>query len=158
MHIRIIQIGKTRESYLKQGEEKYWEVLGPYCKLETITLSESKLRKADVAERIIRQEGDLILEALSKDPQSMVITLEVTGELHSSSQFSSLIRTNRDHGPGSITFVIGGAFGLDPRVSEKAKVHLSFSTFTFTHELIRLLLLEQIFRAFTIIQGKTYHY
>jgi 23S rRNA (pseudouridine1915-N3)-methyltransferase len=159
MKITIIQVGKTKQSFFQQSEAEFQKRLQAFADLQIITLSEfsiddsSNPKLRDLAKQ---READLIQKALPKD--SFLIVLDETGKKFSSKQFAEKIAKIRDFEGGKITFVIGGAFGLDRSIISKAQILLSFSDFTFTHEIIRTLLLEQIYRSFTILQNKTYHY
>lgn len=158
MKITIIQVGKTKEIYSQQAEAEYLKRLSPSAKINIITLKESSAPNSSVAGHQIskNKEGTEIIKHISDG--SFIICLDEHGKSLSSVQFADFIKEKRDFGGADLTFIIGGPYGLSQEVLSKAKLKLSFSAFTFTHEMIRVLLLEQIYRAFTIIAGKTYHY
>jgi len=158
MKITIIQVSKTKTAYLQSAENEYLKRLGPYAKIETVTVKSCAGVDSGLAARQIakKKEAEEILKAVPRD--SFVIALDETGRQYSSPEFAEIIKKNRDFGGGDITFITGGSYGLDASVLEKAGLKLSFGKFTYTHEIIRTLLLEQIYRAFTIIAGKVYHY
>lgn len=155
MKITVIQVGKTKSSYLQEAENEYLKRLGAYAKVKTITLKESQPYGKNTATAKEKEAAEIVRN-LPKD--SFVIALDERGRQFTSVEFADLIRKNRDFEGGDITFITGGCYGLSPQVLQRAGLKLSFGKFTYTHELIRTLLLEQIYRAFTIITGKTYHY
>lgn len=159
MHIQIIQVGKTKSAFVKEAEKEYLKRLEAFGKIEVTTLRESPIPESankQLRDRSREAEGKAILEALPKS--SYVIVLDETGRGFDSVEFANQLKKIRDFEGGRITFVIGGPFGLSDHVKAKGNMMLSFSTFTFTHEIIRFLLLEQLFRAHTILANKTYHY
>jgi 23S rRNA (pseudouridine1915-N3)-methyltransferase len=159
MHIQIIQIGKTKNSYIREAEQEYLQRLEGFGRVEVTVLRESHINESSnnqLRAKAVEAEGKEILEALPK--QSFVVVLDERGKSMDSVEFAQKLKQIRDYEGGKITFVIGGAFGLSDHVRSKANLLLSFSSFTFTHEMIRMLLLEQLFRASTILGNKTYHY
>ncbi len=158
MHITIIQVGKTKHQFVQQAEQEYLKRLGISAKVNIITLREaSEISTSDSSRESAKsQEAGRILEAIPDD--SFVVALDEHGKQFTSVEFARFIEKNRDFEGGDMTFIIGGPFGLHQRVLERTNLTLSFSRFTFTHEMIRMLLLEQLYRAFTIITQKTYHY
>jgi len=159
MHIQIIQVGKTKNNFIREAEQAYLERLEGFAKVETVTIRESHINESankQLRSKAVEDEGKAILEALPK--QSYLIALDERGKSLDSLEFAQLIKKIRDFEGGRITFIIGGPFGLSDHVKSKADLLLSFSSFTFTHEMIRMLLLEQLFRASTILGNKTYHY
>lgn len=158
MKITIIQVGKTKHTFFQEAEEEYLKRLKPFAKVNIVTLKEASVQSTTEALRnqAKAKEAEEILKSLPDD--SYLIALDEHGKGFSSQQFAQFIGKNRDFEGANITFIIGGPFGLDAKILTQAKLKLSFSAFTFTHEAIRTLLLEQIYRAFTILTGKTYHY
>ncbi len=158
MKIRIIQIGKTKKQYLQDAEREYLKRIQSFADLEIITIKESGLNSNSESERKVAQieEGKTIIENLKTN--HFTIILDEKGQQFTSKDFASKIQDIRDFQGGKIDFIIGGSFGLSEEVKKYANLILSFSKFTFTHEHIRILLLEQIYRSFTIINNKTYHY
>ncbi len=159
MHIQIIQVGKTKNNFVREAEREYLMRLEGSTKVEVVTLRESHIDESankQLRSKAVEAEGKAILEALPK--QSFLIVLDERGKSMDSLEFAQQLKKIRDFEGGKITIVIGGPFGLSDHVKSRANLLLSFSSFTFTHEIIRMLLLEQLFRAFTILQNKTYHY
>ncbi|MFC1615960.1 23S rRNA (pseudouridine(1915)-N(3))-methyltransferase RlmH [Patescibacteria group bacterium] len=154
INIDIIQVGKTKEKYIENSVQEYIKRLKPFARIKIITLKELSPSKSKPASQTIKQEGQKILKTIKEN--SFIITLDEGGNECTSKEFSkkiSQITQNNKH----ITFIIGGAFGLDKEVKSKASLILSLSKMTFTHQMIRPFLLEQIYRAYTIIAGKAYH-
>ena len=145
-------MSQTRDEHLKELEKEYEKRMSPYARLNTLSVAASKF---DTKNQAQEEERDLLLEKLDKD--SWIIVLDETGRLFNSEYFAKEIMTVRDHGKGSIQFVIGGSHGLHKDILKRADLILSFSKMTFTHEMIRVFLKEQIYRAFTILVGKKYH-
>jgi 23S rRNA (pseudouridine1915-N3)-methyltransferase len=155
LHIQIVQIGKTKAKYLMEGENEFLKRLKRYADIETITLNEEY--GAMDKKKIIKKEGEAILSFLEKfSKDSYIIVLDINGKEYSSEQFAHLLE--KFFVKGKIMFVIGGPYGLTEDVLNKADLRLSLSKMTFTHQMVRLFLLEQIYRAFTILEGRKYHY
>lgn len=158
MNIEIIAVGKIKESYLKNGIKEYQKRLSPYCKLQILEVAEEKapenLSEKEMAQ-VLEREGNRILGKIN--PTSFVIPLCIEGQALSSEEMaeklSELMLTGKSH----ITFIIGGSLGLSHEVKARGDMSLSFSKFTFPHQLMRLILMEQIYRWFKIIRGETYH-
>jgi 23S rRNA (pseudouridine1915-N3)-methyltransferase len=156
MEIFILQIGRTRATFLHDGLEEYLKRLKQHAKISIIDIKE--INKKLPPEQQIEQEGEVIKEKILKLPfNTTKVGLAIEGKSISSSHLAHFIEEQRDQSK-HLCFIIGGPFGLAEDVKRKCDVLLSFSAFTFTHEIIRLLLLEQIYRAFTIIEHKPYHY
>ena len=158
MNITIIAIGKLKEKYWQDAVKEYSKRLGAYCKLNIVELKESLLpanpSKAD-EDAVKRAEGEEILGRINRS--DYVITLEIKGKSLDSLQLASKIEQLGIEGKSSIVFVIGGSLGLDKAVSDRADFKLSFSAMTFPHQMMRVILLEQIYRSFKIIRKETYH-
>ncbi|AST93904.1 MULTISPECIES: 23S rRNA (pseudouridine(1915)-N(3))-methyltransferase RlmH [Sutcliffiella] len=158
MNISIITIGKLKEKYLKQGIEEYLKRLSIYAKVEVIELPDEKapeqLSEAEM-EQVKGKEGERILSKISDD--TYVIALAIEGKQRSSEQLASEIDKLATYGKSKIAFIIGGSLGLSGEVMKRANDTLSFSKMTFPHQLMRLILLEQIYRAFRINRGEPYH-
>ncbi|MFC7440141.1 23S rRNA (pseudouridine(1915)-N(3))-methyltransferase RlmH [Laceyella putida] len=158
MRIQIITVGKLKEKYLKQACEEYLKRLTPYAKVEVVEVNEEKgqdpVHDAEVA-LIKQKEGERILKALS--PDAFAIALAIEGKSLSSPAFAKRLEQLGTYGQSQVAFVIGGSYGIAPEVLKRADLLLSFSAMTFPHQLIRVFLLEQIYRAFKIIRGETYH-
>ena len=159
LKIKIVAVGKIRENYLHTGISKFKERLRPYVNLEEIEVTPGKtprkVKQSDI-EKCLQQEGELILNALAKDEYCVVLDRE--GKLMTSRGLARSIQNLQKKGQSRICFIIGGAFGLDKEVIKRGDYVLSFSPLTFTHEMMRLILLEQVYRAFKIIRGEPYHW
>ncbi len=158
MNINIIAIGKLKERYWQDAVREYSKRLGSYCSLQIIELKESPLRANPSAadELAVKEaEGQEILRRIRRE--DYVISLEIRGKGMSSEQLAAKIEDLALNGKSTIDFVIGGSLGLSPAVSQRADLKLSFSAMTFPHQMMRVILLEQIYRSFKIIRGETYH-
>lgn len=158
MNIKIIAAGKIKEKYMLQGINEYMKRLRPYARVEVIEVPDEKINeKASAAEQEIarKKEGEKILNKLDSD--SYLIALAVEGKSLSSEGLARSMERLALGGKGKITFIIGGALGLSDEVKKKAHLLLSFSNMTFPHQLMRLILLEQIYRAFKINRNEPYH-
>lgn len=158
MNVKIIAIGKLKEKYWKDAIAEYSKRLGAYCNLEIVELKESLLRANPSAadeEAVKVAEGQEILNRIRKS--DYVITLEIKGKGLSSEQLAYKINTLGIEGHSDIVFVIGGSLGLSPEVSKRADFKLSFSAMTFPHQMMRVILLEQIYRSFKINRNEAYH-
>ncbi|GAA3641876.1 23S rRNA (pseudouridine(1915)-N(3))-methyltransferase RlmH [Asaccharospora irregularis] len=158
MNINIITVGKLKEKYLKLGIDEFKKRLSKYCKLEIIELDDEKAPEnlSDKEMEMIKdKEGKKILGKVKGN--SYVIALAIDGKNLSSEELASTIESLGVRGNSHITFVIGGSLGLSDEVLERADYKLSFSKMTFPHQLMRLILLEQVYRAFRINKGEPYH-
>ena len=158
MNIRIVCVGKLKEKYLKEACDEYVKRLTKYCRLDIIELKEAKLpENASPAdeEKVKIEEGKAILSKLFE--KEYVITLEVLGKQLSSIELAEKISNLGVSGNADIAFVIGGSLGLSKEVSKRSNFSLSFSKLTFTHQMMRVLVLEQIYRAFKIARNENYH-
>ncbi len=158
MNIRIVCIGKLKEKYLREACEEYVKRLTKYCKLDIIELKEAKLpgnAKSADEEKVKDEEGKAILSRITE--KEYVVTLEVQGGQLSSVEFSQKLCELGGQGRSDVTFVIGGALGISTDVMRRSNLALSFSKMTFTHQMIRMILLEQIYRAFKIAGNENYH-
>lgn len=155
MKIKIIALGKIKEKFLKDGIDEFLKRLTPYASIEIIELPAIEIKDENLTNKILEQEGEKILAHIK--PQSFVITLEIQGKMFSSEEFAHKIEQLTNEGVGEIVFVIGSSCGLSNIVSARADLKLSLSKMTFLHQFARLLLVEQIYRAFKIIKGETYH-
>lgn len=156
LKVNVIAVGKVKEKYFLDGIEEYSKRLSKYCQFKIIEVAEKNYKQVDDAliKDIIKSEGDRILEL--SEFKGKIFALAIEGEKFSSKKFASTIKTLEDLGE-NITFVIGGSYGLDQRVKDRATGLISFSDMTFPHTLFRLMLVEQIYRAFSINQGTAYH-
>jgi len=154
--LSIICMGRTRERFIQDGIEKYLRYLKPYAPAELKVLREEKVEDLRDAPRIRKLEAAKITKALS--PGAYVVALDERGREFTSHEFAAFMDKALGKGTRKMSFVLGGAMGIDESVTGKADTVLALSRWTLTHEMARLVLLEQLYRAFTIIKGKTYHY
>ena len=147
MRINILAIGKLKERYLIEAVEEYLKRLKPYATVEIVELQEC---------RTIEEEGEKLISRLPKD--SWICVLDVFGEVMSSEQFAQTMSNLALNGQSKLVFVIGGAFGINDKIRKMANLRLSLSKMTFTHQMTRLILIEQIYRAFKINRGEPYHW
>ena len=158
MNISIISVGKLKEKYLKQAVDEYTKRLNRYCKIEIIELPDEKTpdNASEKEEQIIKEkEGELILSKIKDNMH--VIAMDLKGEQKTSEKFSTYIENCGVMGNSNIAFIIGGSLGLSEKVIKRANYKLCFSKMTFPHQLFRVMLLEQIYRAFRIMKGEPYH-
>ena len=158
IRVTLITVGKIKESYFREAIAEYSKRLQSYCRLQIVEVADEKTpdgASAAEEERILLAEGERIL---SKIPQgAYVISLEIEGKKMDSVQLARLIEQKIVQGESHLVFVIGGSLGLSKKVKSKADLALSFSDMTFPHQLMRVILLEQIYRAFRIIAKEPYH-
>lgn len=155
MKIKIIALGKIKEKFLKDGIDEFVKRLTPYCSLQIIELQPVEIRDIHLKEKSLEEEGKTILSHIK--PDSFVITLEISGRQLSSEDFAQKLNEINISGKSELVFVIGSSCGLAKTISQRADFKLSLSKMTFLHQFTRLLLTEQIYRAFKILNGETYH-
>ncbi|ONI42336.1 23S rRNA (pseudouridine(1915)-N(3))-methyltransferase RlmH [Candidatus Epulonipiscium fishelsonii] len=158
MKLDIICVGKLKEKYLAEGVEEYLKRLSKYCKIQIIEIADEKTKDGASTneEDIIKQkEGKKILKAIKEN--SYVVTLDLRGEMLTSEQFATFIHKRGLNRESYITFIIGGSLGISNEVLSKAHYSLCFSKMTFPHQLFRMMLIEQIYRAYRINFGEPYH-
>lgn len=155
MNIKIIALGKIKEKFLKEGIDEFLKRLTPYASVEVIELPTIEIKDENLIDRVLKEEGEKILSYVK--PQSYVITMEIKGKMLSSEELAEKIQILTNDGISEIIFIIGSSYGISPIVSERANFKLSMSKMTFLHQFARLILIEQIYRAFKIIKGETYH-
>lgn len=155
MKVKIIALGKIKEKFLKEGIDEFLKRLTLYANVEIIELNPIEIKDENLTTKILEKEGEKILAQIK--PDSYLITLEINGENFSSEKFSKKLQDIFNQGYSEITFVIGSSCGLSKTISDKADLKLSLSKMTFLHQFARLLLIEQIYRAFKIQKGETYH-
>lgn len=158
MNITIISVGKIKEKYFTQAIEEYCKRLTKYCKLDLIEVADEKAPETlspKEEEQIKIKEGERILSKL-KDNQYL-IALAIEGDMLSSEALSMKLNQLGLFGTSQVAFVIGGSLGLSPQVLERANTLLSFSKMTFPHQLMKVILLEQIYRSFRIQKNEPYH-
>ena len=158
MKITLLTVGKIKEKYLKDAIAEYSKRLSKYCKLEIIEVADEKTpdNASEVVENVIRdKEGERLLKYVKND--AFVITLEIKGKMMTSEELAEKIDTLGIRGVSHIMFIIGGSIGLGEDVIKRSDFALSFSKMTFPHQLMRVILLEQIYRSYRIISGEPYH-
>ena len=158
MKITVITVGKIKEKFLKDAIAEYSKRLSKYCKLEIVEVADEKTpdNASEVVEDAIRsKEAERILKYVKDD--AFVITLEINGKQLSSEELADKIDKLGVQGTSHIIFIIGGSIGLGQEVLQKSNYALSFSKMTFPHQLMRVILLEQIYRSYRIINGEPYH-
>lgn len=158
MNISIISVGKIKEKYLRDGIDEYKKRLSRYCSIEIIEVPDEKAPEnlSDKEEEQIKiNEGLSILRNIKEG--TFIIALDIKGKSLSSEELSDFISNLALTGKSSIAFIIGGSLGLSKEVLDKSHYKLSFSKMTFPHQLMRMILLEQIYRGFRIMKGEPYH-
>lgn len=158
MKIKVVTVGKLKEKYLKDGIAEYTKRISRFAKLEMIELADEKTPdKASELEnqKILETEGARILSKVGE--RDFVVVLAIEGKTFSSEDFSKQLEHASIKGYSTLTFIIGGSLGLAPVVKNRANLSVSFGRLTLPHQLMRLVLVEQIYRAFTIQQGSPYH-
>lgn len=158
MKITVITVGKIKEKYLKDAIAEYSKRLSKYCKLEIVEVADEKTpdNASEVVEDSIRsKEAERILKYVKDD--AYVVTLEIGGKQLSSEELADKIDKLGIQGTSHIIFIIGGSIGLGKEVLAKSDYALSFSKMTFPHQLMRVILLEQVYRSYRIINGEPYH-
>jgi 23S rRNA (pseudouridine1915-N3)-methyltransferase len=156
MKIRLICVGKTERSYLKEGESEYLKRLKHYCSFEKIEISELKNAKKLSEDQIKLEEGKLILVKLESSEQ--LILLDENGKSFDSVGFSKFLQKKFNQGGKSIVFVVGGAYGFSDEMYARSNGKISLSEMTFSHQMVRLFFIEQVYRALTILKGEPYHH
>ena len=158
MKIKVVTVGKLKEKYLKDSIAEYTKRISRFAKLEMIELADEKTPdKASELEnqKILETEGARILSKVGE--RDFVVVLAIEGKTLSSEEFSKQLEQASIKGYSTLTFIIGGSLGLAPVVKNRANLSVSFGRLTLPHQLMRLVLVEQIYRAFTIQQGSPYH-
>lgn len=154
MKIDLILVGKDKEAWVKELSSEFVKRLSKSCDLEIILVADENVDDSQ-GKIAMKKEGDKIISKL-KDGHKK-IALDVTGKQYSSEDFSRFILKLKDQEGGKVQFIIGGAYGISQEVLARMDYKLSLSSLTFTHQMARVLLLEQLYRAFSIIQGSAYH-
>lgn len=155
MNIKIIALGKIKEKFLKEGLEEFLKRLTPYCSLDIIELSPIEIKDENLIDKVLDEEGEKILSLLKSS--AYVVTLEIGGRMFSSEEFSQKIEELINGGISELVFVIGSSCGISKKVSARADLKMSMSKMTFLHQFARLILVEQIYRAFKIMKNEKYH-
>ena len=155
MKVTLITVGKVKESYFKDSIDEYVKRLRLYCNFEKIELPDEKIIESKPDSFIKDKEAEKILKVLNME--SYKIALSERGKQFTSKAFSEIISKQKNQGLGNITFIIGGALGLSNDVVAKADFHLSLSDMTLPHQIAQLFLVEQVYRAFKIMNNEPYH-
>ena len=155
MKIKIIALGKIKEKFLKDGIDEFKKRLTPYTNFEIIELQPIEIKDQNLTKKVLEQEGEKILSLIK--PTDYVITMEIKGKQLSSEELAQKIKDITNDGNSELVFIIGSSCGLSPNVSNRANFKLSMSKMTFLHQFARLLLVEQIYRSFKILNNETYH-
>lgn len=155
MKIKVIALGKIKEKFLKDGIEEFKKRLTPYTNFEIVELQPIEIKDQNLTEKVLEQEGEKILSLVK--PTDYVITMEIKGKQLSSEELAQKIKDITNDGNSELVFIIGSSCGLSIKVSNRANFKLSMSKMTFLHQFARLLLVEQIYRSFKILNNETYH-
>lgn len=158
MKITILTVGKLKEKYWKQAIAEYEKRLGAYSKVEIIEVPDEKAPENmsdKEVEQVKEKEGQRLLAKVKQ--QSTVITLEIKGNMLTSEDLAKEIESRMTRGQSDFTFIIGGSNGLHKGVLDRSDYALSFSKMTFPHQMMRVILIEQVYRAFKIMRGEVYH-
>lgn len=156
MKVRLILVGKTVEKYLREGMAVYQDRLGHYVPFAVEEIPELKQASALTRDQIKEKEGALILSKVRES--DFLILLDERGSRYTSVKWARSLQDRMAHDPRDIVFVIGGAYGFSEAVYSRSDDRLSLSDMTFSHQLVRLIFLEQLYRAFSIIKGEPYHH
>lgn len=154
LKIKLLVVGKLKESAWKEAQTDYIKRLSPFARVELVEVAPEATTATAGAERSMKLEGERLISRLGTD--SLIVALDRLGKEIGSLDLAKMLRDEGDSGR-ELTFIIGGAEGLDPAVLARANKKISLSKMTFTHEMARVFLLEQLYRAATILAGKTYH-
>ena len=158
MKVTVIAVGKIKEKFYRDAVAEYGKRLGRYCKLEIIQVEDEKTPDkagTSLTESVKRKEAERILKYVRED--ACVVVLDIQGKPYDSEAFAEQLESLTTKGVSHIQFIIGGSLGLHEEVCKKADLTVSFSQMTFPHQLMRVILLEQIYRAYRIINGEPYH-
>ncbi len=158
MNITIVSVGKLKEKYLKMGIDEYVKRLGGYAKIDLIEVADEKAPEqlSDAEMEIVKKkEGERILAKISTD--TYVIALAINGKMKTSEQMAADLESLMTYGKSKIAFVIGGSLGLHEDVLQRADEQQSFGKMTLPHQLMKLVLVEQVYRSFRIMKGEPYH-
>jgi 23S rRNA (pseudouridine1915-N3)-methyltransferase len=153
--IKIVVVGKTRETSHRSLERLYLERLTRYTKVHRVVVREGRFRGSQKANQILKEEAQGILREIGEG--DFCVALDSRGKEMTSLELADFLQRHLLSSGGPLVFVIGGPLGLPDEVRKRASLLLSFSRFTFTHEMIRVLLLEQLYRAWTLLRGEKYH-
>ncbi len=156
MKVKLLLIGKTNKPFLIEGEKEYLKRLQHYIKIERIELQDIKNQKHQTINQIKNAEGLLFLDKIKND--DYLVLLDEKGGQMTSKDFSEFINNKSINTSKNIVFVIGGAFGFSDELYERSNFKMSLSKMTFSHQMVRMIFLEQLYRACTILKGEPYHH
>lgn len=156
MKVKLICIGKTGKSFLVEGEQEYLKRLGHYVAVEKIELPDIKNARKLSQEQVKTEEGKALLKQI--EPNDQVFLLDENGKHYSSQQFATFLQKRFNQGGKSIVFVIGGAYCFSKEMYQQAQGKVSLSHMTFSHQMIRMIFFEQVYRSMTILRGEPYHH
>jgi len=156
MKIKVICIGKTGKNFLSEGEREYLGRLKHYVKVEKIELTDIKNARKLSKDQVKTEEGKLLLTEI--DAGDQVYLLDERGKSYSSEKFSDFLQKRFNQGGKGLVFVIGGAYGFSDEMYARAQGKVSLSEMTFSHQMIRMIFFEQLYRAMTILRGEPYHH
>lgn len=155
IELKFVFVGKTKESWIAEGLDHYEKMLRQFGDLEFLTVKDEKVTQHSSEKIVLEREGERILKSIEKNSYS--IALDSRGKMISTEELAGLFIERMNQGYNNFVFVTGSALGLSPEVIRSADLTLSLSRMTFPHQLVRLILLEQVYRAFSIIGGRKYH-
>lgn len=156
MKIKLIAVGKTDEAFLEEGIDKYLKRLKHYHPFEVIIIPNVKQGGKYTADNLKEAEGKLILQKIQEGDH--VVLLDDKGKHFTSAEFAGYLQKKMNVVSSNLIFVIGGAFGFSPALYERANEQMSLSKMTFSHQMVRLFFVEQLYRGFTILRGEKYHH
>jgi len=154
--IEFLVVGKTQISFVKAGEQEYFKRLKHYIPINYKVIPDVKKGKGRSHEELKKKEGEAILASIQ--PADILVLLDEGGKEMSSVEFSKFINEKLIHGTKRLVFIVGGAYGFSDDVYKRSQFKLSLSQMTFSHQMVRMIFLEQLYRAFTIIRGEPYHH
>jgi 23S rRNA (pseudouridine1915-N3)-methyltransferase len=154
--VKLLLIGKTNKSFLIEGEKEYLKRIQHYIKLERLELQDIKNQKHLTIDQIKGAEGKLFLEKIKND--DFVILLDEKGQQMTSKELSFFLNDKASNAPKNMVFIIGGAYGFSNELYERCNYKLGLSKMTFSHQMVRMIFLEQIYRAMSILKGEPYHH
>ena len=156
MKIRVLFTGKTTEAWIRQGVDRYADRIRHYVAFDLVEIPDLKQTASLTEEQVKNREGELILKALR--PSDHLVLLDERGARFSSVDWARNLEQKAAHLPKDCVFVVGGPYGFSPAVQERSNERLSLSPMTFSHQLVRVVFLEQLYRAMTIMKGEPYHH
>lgn len=156
MKINVLFLGKTKQSFVSEGEKEYLKRLQKYVPVQLYVLSDPKNASKLSPEELKKAEGEIIMKNLDKG--TVLVLLDENGSEFTSRNFSNWIQKRINTGPKSITFVVGGAYGFSEDVYKMAAFKVSLSKMTFSHQMVRMIFLEQLYRGFSILKNEPYHH